>query len=187
MYFESAARPRETAMPPGSNELAEGLVLLRASTLKIIRLQLAIERRDRHVALEAMDDLVAIDRRLQNYLEAIPATGEGLMFRRELDSERAALSEEKLTLAAEIVRRPTNAIEHPGPRKADPMAKVDPIQTAEDVWLGSSDVPFEPEERPRRHLWLVITLILAFAVAAAVYLLSVPDTVQWLLSLVRAL
>ena len=184
MYFDSSVTPRGTAM--GSNELAEGFLLLRASTLKIIRLQLAIERHDRCLALEAMDDLVALDRRLQDYLDAVPATAEGLMFRRELDSERAALNEEKLTLAAEVRLRPANGAGQPIPKRVDPKAEPEPVG-AEDDWLGPRDLPFEPEEPGRSHWRLVVIAILASGPIAAAYLISTPDSVAWLLNVVGAL
>ena len=50
----------EAAPDLGSDALAEGLMLVRASTLKMIRLQLAMERHDRRAAIEAVDDLVAL-------------------------------------------------------------------------------------------------------------------------------
>src|SRR5215213_9482989 len=101
MQTQSPARAREEAPAIGSDELAEGLMLMRASTLKMIRLQLAMERQDRRVALEEVDDLLAIDRRLQNYLGDV----ERSPFFREIESARAALNREKLTLAAEVIRR----------------------------------------------------------------------------------
>jgi hypothetical protein len=185
MYVESARR-RETAMPAGSNEHAEGLMLLRASTLKIIRLQLAIERHDRNVALEAVDDLIALDRRLQNYLEAVPATGDQLVFRRELDTERAALNEEKLTLAAEVLRRPTNTVEQPDSKKAQPIEQAEPVR-ADDDWLGPRNLQLEPEEPRRKRWWLAIVPIPAMGLAAAAYFVGVPDAAAWLTEVARAL
>ena len=74
MQIESPVRARTAEVPSiGSEELAEGLMLVRASTLKIVRLQLAMERQDRRVALEAVDDLVALDRLLRDYLADVPA------------------------------------------------------------------------------------------------------------------
>jgi hypothetical protein len=94
---------RERTIPSiGSDELAEGLMLVRASTLKIIRLQLAMERRDRRVALEAVDDLVALDRSLEDYLARVPVAHEDGMFGNVLELERSALNVEKHTLAAGI-------------------------------------------------------------------------------------
>ena len=96
MQAESPVRRDAAPVFVGSDELAEGLMLVRASTLKVIRLQLAMERKDRRVALEAVDDLVALDRRLEGYLGDVTAP--------ELEVERAALNREKLTLAAEVIR-----------------------------------------------------------------------------------
>lgn len=180
MYIDSAARPRETAILVGGNELAEGLMLLRAITLKTIRLQLAIERHDRQVALRAADDLVTLDRRLQDCLEHVPATQEQLMFRRELDSERAVLNEEKLTLAAEILLRPTNRIQRAHP--------ADEANLVEEV---DQSGPLNPEcelEGPRRsRWWLAVFLILIPALLAAAYFITVPDAAAWLAEIAGAL
>lgn len=181
MYIESVARPRETATSDGGNDFSEGLMLLRASTLKIIRLQLAIERHDRQVALAAVDDLVAIDSQLQDYLEGVPATGEQLLFQRQLDRERAALNEEKLTLAAEILRRPANAAGMVSP--VEPIARIEPDQAeggepaqAEDAWLEPCDLDLKWEEPRRRRWWLFAIPILLIALGAAAYFfVSLPD------------
>lgn len=169
MYVESAASPRDTAISATSIGLAEGLALLRASTLKIIRLQLALERHDRHVALEALDDLVALDHKLQNYLEAAPATGDQLMFRRGLDSDRAALNEEKLTLAAEVLRRPNNSS-----KQAESDAQMDAFEPGEG-WLEPCELTFEPERQRRSRWWLTVLPILILVLAAGAYFLSVSD------------
>jgi hypothetical protein len=187
MYIDNAAKPRDNAMPPGSSQLAEGLMLLRASSLKLVRLQLAIERHDRSVALKAVDDLVALDRRLQNYLESVPATGDQLMFRRELDCERAALNEEKLTLGAEVLLRPANTIGPPDSKAAGPITRAD-TSDADDDWLGPRVQEVEPEvPRRRSRLWLAVVPMLASGVAAAAYFISVPDAVAWVTQVAGAL
>src|SRR5215212_4871167 len=107
MQAESPYRRDVAAAPIGSEELAEGLMLVRASTLKMIRLQLAMERRDRRVALEAVDDLVALDRQLERYLADVPDPG----FGDALQAERAALNQEKLTLAAGVIRGDPKPVE----------------------------------------------------------------------------
>jgi hypothetical protein len=84
----------------GAEQLAQGLLLFRASTLKVVRLQLAIERRDRRVALEAVDDLVALDRCLRDYLSEVPTSCDHDDFRSWLEVNRSALNHEKLTIAA---------------------------------------------------------------------------------------
>ena len=171
MRIDGALRPHETAKLDSGNEFAEGLMLLRASTLKMIRLQLAIGRSDRRVVLESVDDLVALDRRLQDYLEAVPATGEQLMFRRELNLELAALNEEKLTLAAEVIRKPVNIAkpsDHPG--------AANPIGEPDDAWSS-----FHGPDEPRRSRWWLASLpVLAGALAGATYFLPVGDAAAWL-------
>lgn len=183
MYLDSTRSPRESAAAAGSTELAEGLTLLRASTLKIIRLQLAIERHDRQVALEAVDELVALDRKLQDYLEQAPATGDRLMFRRELDSDRAALNEEKLTLAAGILRRPANSIE-----QRDPAQDADSAEGNDD-WLGPGDLQFEPEEPRRRSRWWLATVpvLVSAALASGAYFVGFPEASAWLADAAGAL
>src|SRR5215213_169250 len=161
MQTQSPARAREEAPTIGSEELAEGLMLLRASTLKMIRLQLAMERHDRRVALEAVDDLVALDRRLQDYIADVDGADEQLLFRNELDAERAMLNREKLTLTAEVIFR---------------VPEPDLEERAEaDDWL------VDEEEAPRRRRWWLAVAIPAIAtgVAASAYAL-LPDAQDWL-------
>ena len=150
MNADSQLKRDDAPAAVGSDALAEGLMLVRASTLKMIRLQLAMERKDRRVALEAVDDLVALDRRLQDYLADVTAP--------ELEVERAALNREKLTLAAEVIR-------------AEPKPPPEPqIGEPTEDWVA-----FE-EERPRRTAWwLVAVLVLLSAVAAAAYWFAGPE------------
>ena len=150
MQAESPVK-RDAATPLiGSDELAEGLMLVRESNLKMIRFQLAMERRDRRVALEAVDDLVALDRRLQDYLD-VPAP--------ELEVQRTALNREKLTLAAEVIRSE--------PKPVEPI-----VAPASEIW---TDFAFEAE-RPRRWTWwLVAVLVLLSLAAAAAYWVAGPN------------
>jgi hypothetical protein len=157
MQTESPLRRDAAPALVGSDELAEGLMLVRASTLKMIRLQLAMERRDRRVALEAVDELVALDRRLEHYLADVPAP--------ELEVERAALNREKLTLAAEVIRSEPRPVEEAEPEPA-------PVATFEPDWQQLS---FE-EERPHRAAWwLAAVLLLLSAAAAAAYWFAGPE------------
>src|SRR4051812_8943681 len=137
MQTESPVRRDLAPAPVGSDELAEGLMLVRASTLKMIRFQLAMERRDRRGALEAVDDLVALDRQLEHYLADAPIPAESL--RRELEVERAALNREKLTLAAEVIHGGANAVPTPEPvaeeSSEDVAVEVSPRRTA--WWLAA--------------------------------------------------
>lgn len=101
----ASATRNDAIVSVGSEVLAEGLMLVRASTLKVIRLQLAMERRDRRVALEAVDDLVALDRSLEQFLTNVPAADDDGLFGNVLELERSALNVEKHTLAAGISNR----------------------------------------------------------------------------------
>jgi hypothetical protein len=181
MYIESAAQSRQTATSVGSDDLAQALMLLRASTLKIIRLQLAIERRDRQVALTSLDDLIMLDRRLQDYLGGIAGPGEQLMFQGQLDAERAALSKEKLTLAAGILRRPNISVD------PQPVANADLARSGNEDWLETGSLQPEAEEPRRGRLWLAVIPILLSAVGAAAYLAKVPDAAGLIASAVGAL
>jgi len=161
MNSETPVKQRETEAPVGSEELAEGLMLVRASTLKMIRLQLAMERRDRVVAQEAVDDLVALDRRLEDYLADVSAP---LMFRRELEAERGAVNREKLTLGAGVVRRepvPEPLIEQPAP------AESPAFDTFE----------FADEERdPHRAIkWIALAMVVLAIAAGLTYALAGPE------------
>lgn len=162
MHIESPARLPGASARIGSDDLVEGLMLVRASTLKMIRLQLAMERHDRRVALEAVDDLVALDRRLRDYLAGIPAADEQMLFRRELEADRDLLNREKLTLAAEVLRRP-------------PEPLVDEPEGAEEEWLRPRDVPAFEEERHRSRWWLVAIPVAASALAAGAYFAGVTQ------------
>jgi hypothetical protein len=168
MQIQGPARAREAASGVGSDELAEGLMLVRASTLKMIRLQLAMERNDRRVALEEVDDLLAIDRRLQSYL----GDQERSPFFRELEVERAAVDREKLTLAAEVIRR--EAPPAPEPQAEPQIAAV--IEAPDTESWGTFEFRQAEEERRRRGVrWLALVLILLSVIAGAAYVLASPE------------
>ena len=61
----------------GSEQLAKGLLLVRASTLNVIRLQLAMERRDRPVALQTVDELMLLDRQIGEFMADLALAGDG--------------------------------------------------------------------------------------------------------------
>ena len=179
MQTHSPARPRGAELGIGSEELAEGLMLVRASTLKMIRLQLAMERQDRRVAIEAVDDLVALDRMLQDYIADVPADSDQLMFRQALDEERAMLNQEKLTLAAEVVRRDPP----PLPVEAAP-AEAEPLDAA--AWDSFAFVEDEEPQPRRAWLWFALVLALLAAAAGAAWLLLGPDALQTLMAQIGA-
>ena len=103
------------------------------------------------------------------------------MFRRELDCERAALNEEKLTLGAEVLLRPATTFER------RPVAQADTGEVDDD-WLGPRIQEVEPEvPRRRSRWWLAVVPMLASGVAAAAYFISVPDAVAWFTQVAGAL
>jgi hypothetical protein len=168
MQTQIPAEERESEPSLGNGEIAEGLMLWRASTLRMIRLQLAMEQGDRRATLETVDDLVALDRQLQAYLAPhVPAAVTA-----ELEAQRAALNREKLTLAAGIIRRP------------EPVAHVAPQLT--DDWLGPRDLP-EQEESRRGHRWLMAVPIGGSVIAGAAYVLGSPEAQAWLIEAMRSL
>ena len=174
MHFDGPIRRDEPEPPVGSSELAEGLMLVRASTLKMIRLQLAMERQDRKVALEAVDDLVALDRRLQRYLEDVPSAQKQLLFRDALDAERELLDREKLTLAAGVIRRP------------EPEPAIEAAGPADDDRLGPRDLnEVEPVQR-RRRWWIAAVPIAGSAAAASAYAVWLPEVQAWVVAAMRA-
>ena len=148
MNTHSPAPARDGALFFGRDELAEGLLLFRAGTLKMVRLQLAMEQKDRRVALEAVDDLVALDRQLQDYLAQMPGAAVPGEMMDQLEGERAALNREKLALAAGVIRREVKGPEPGSQVAADPS-----------TW-GSRDYALAHQHRRRNGLrWLIGFLI----------------------------
>ena len=177
MQTQNPAKMREAAPPVGGDELAEGLMLVRASTLKMIRLQLAMERNDRRVALAEVDDLLALDRRLQDYIADVPGSDEQLLFRQELEAERSSLDREKLTLAAGVMRR------------AEPPPSPAPAELAPETVDATSWGTFEfvEAERTRRRRavgWFVFALLLLSAAVAVAYLLTTPEAWRALVAVI---
>jgi hypothetical protein len=169
----ASAATSDAALPSiGSEELAEGLMLVRASTLKIIRLQLAMERRDQRVALEAVDDLVALDRCLQEFLTHYPNPHEGGLLSSVLELERSALNVEKHTLAAGFSSggwHAETAAGQQGLADEDPMAPPAPQE-------------IEPYEF-RLPLWVrgAALVLLLVAAACAAYVLDAAGAISGIL------
>ncbi len=168
MQTQSPAQQRAPEAALGNGEITEGLMLWRASTLRMIRLQLAMEQGDRRATLETVDELVALDRQLQDYLA--PHVPTDVMA--ELEAERAALNREKLSLAAGVIRRP-----EPSVQIADPLA---------DDWLGPRDLP-DREEPRRSRRWMIVMPIAGSAVAGAAYILGSPGAQAWVIAAMRSL
>ena len=185
MQPATAARDDPTG-PIGNEELAEGLMLVRASTLKIIRLQLAMERRDQRVALEAVDDLVALDRCLEEFLTNVPSANDDGMFRNVLELERSALNVEKHTLAGGISGRTWQA-EAPATDESEAEAEAEAAAASTDIsmeeWASYESEPYEFDT----PLWFrrVGVLLLVCVVACGAFLLGASGAFAGLLQTLR--
>lgn len=88
----------EPAQDNSSNELALGLQLMRASSITASRLQLALARRDRRVAMAALDTLAAVDAEVELLVDRLSGRGASTP---ELTAIGAWLAEEKKAASAE--------------------------------------------------------------------------------------
>jgi hypothetical protein len=168
MISDSAIR--EAAASEGRDGLAEGLMLVQASNLKMIRLQLAMERRDRRAAIEAVDELVALDRSLEEVLAGQGPNAIG----RALGEDRAALNREKLILAAGVVLE--------RPPWLEPVEALECDDAAEGPLpdYARMDEPDEAEP-PKRNRWLLVGIaVLLSAVAGGAYWLAMFASAGWL-------
>ena len=161
----------------GSDALVQGLLLMRASAIKVVRLQLAMERRDRRAAIETVDDLMNLDRRISDLLDGLPTASEPLSrVREEVDAQGRALAREKLTLAAGMA----------GPRLAPRPVWVEPApsEDREDSPAGPAlelepqqilvDAPAPARRGSSRLIAALLVLALVLAAAAALFLTSGP-------------
>lgn len=122
--------PEANAQPVSGSDLARGLMLLRASNMNVVRLQLAMERRDRRLAMEAVDDLVALDREIGGFVSAMPqARSHFGDLSREIEGQRTAIAAEKLVLAGgkSGPRLRTGAEQDASTEAADPPDWIGPI------------------------------------------------------------
>ena len=148
-------------------ELEQALLLVRVSTMKMLRLQLAIERRDRAVALEAVEDLIDLDVWMAHssgrsadaeLMEAIA---------QEVDDQRSALLHEKFGLAAGLVKGPQRG----WGAGAKPAAAAEANAEKDHDFLGPVEAVIEEEPAVRRRRWWLIValvMILLGALAGAV-------------------
>src|SRR3546814_13200218 len=107
------------ARPASESDLARGMLLLRASNMNVMRLQLAMERSDRRLAMEALDCLVALDGEIKGFIEDMPpADAAPHEMTRRTASQNAVPAPEKLVFPARRVR--------PGPRPRGAAAPPPP-------------------------------------------------------------
>lgn len=187
MNNSSTLAPLAAVPSIGGDELAEGLMLVRASALKVIRLQLAMERRDRRVALEAVDDLMALDRRLQGYLADLPAFDDYAVFKDELEAERSALNMEKLTLTAGVSNRGGPGVFAGALNEAAVLPVPAPIERADDETLAEPAVDWwdehpalvEGNASHSRRWWVLGLLLLIATVATAAFAVGGIDPLRY--------
>ena len=146
--------------------------LVRASTLNVIRLQLAMERRDRPVALETVDELMQLDRQIGEFMADHALAGDGGAGLFALEDQRRRLMIEKFALTAgvsgpRLKDEPVRWIEHPRP--AGPAIPV--AETAAEVLAGEPDLDGEPR-RLSSGLVVALAFLALFATAAAFLFLT---------------
>jgi hypothetical protein len=158
------------ARPARSDELAQGLLLVRATTLKMIRLQLAMERRDRREALEAVDDLVLLDRRIGSLLHDLPIASAPLAAdRAEVEAEGQALARERFSLAAGVA----GPVLAPRPPWSEPLRGEAEFAVATEAEAPTAgDGPDQPQGLSSQLAGGLVLLVL----------MAVASMVAWLVS-----
>lgn len=165
--------------PAGGDDLTEGLMLVRATSLKLIRLQLAMERQDRRAALETIDDLVDLDRHLQERLASLGTTSLGSVLNSALEVERTTLNHEKLALMAGISGKhePLSAGSPEGPSDGAceiedrepslPHDSQEPDYQQATEAYGTDSSTHSPSRRWVKWLLLCLALAVVVTMAAA--------------------
>ena len=164
-------------------EVAHGLQLSRASTMALMRLQLAIRSGDRVQALEAVDRLDTLDAEIEGVVARLSPPGESdetlQAVAKHLEAQKLALAFEKLALASGIVGPGLVSIESAWPPRPDPAPTADAddpdaVREMPDLTeLWSVMDQFEPE-KPRGlspKVWGLIATILVLMAAAGAFLL----------------
>lgn len=167
MMVEESGRgdfdPREVRWQGTPAELAMGLQLLRASSLTSTRLQLALARRDRQVAVVALDTLAAIDSEIEGLVDRLTVPGattpELAAIEGWLAEEKAAVAADKLSLACDA-RGP--GLVSPPDRLSAATKEADAIDRAADE-VADEDADERP---PTRRWWLLGLVALMLAVLA---------------------
>ena len=179
-----AAVPRDKGnqvLPIGGNELAHGLMLVRASAMNVARLHLAVEGQDRRRLLESMDELVALDREIDEFVAEIPTSDTRLVSRQdELAALRQTLARDKLLLGAGIARQsvpedPAPAISRGhGVTEGDVVAP-EPSFVAEAPLIMDTEVEADEAQSRRGVLAPALLILLLLALGAAGFLFASPD------------
>ena len=155
-----------------SVDLAMGLQLLRASSMTSIRLQLALARRDRRVAMSALDTLAAVDSEIEGLVERLSGPGtstpEMAAIAAWLAQEKEAVATDKLNLACDVsgpgLVSPPDRLSQAA--DADARAAVDPTM-GEAVPDLDGAIEDKEEAAPTRNWWLLVSLAIAITVVVA--------------------
>ncbi|PSJ37946.1 hypothetical protein [Allosphingosinicella deserti] len=196
MGAEAAAHSPPDARSSGAaanDALARGLMLMRASNLSVVRLQLAVERRDRACVLERIDDLAALDRKLRALVHELPVSAPGLdPIERALEEQSDILAREKLALVSGVIRRGSEPLPRIVPvgcrleNHGDPAihgGTPNPVHSASAVTLllgperdeaGQDQTPSGRAALPT-WTWIAAAAILLLVVAAS-WMVAASDT-----------
>lgn len=156
--------PGQSARWDAPVELAMGLQLLRASSLTSTRLQLALARRDRRVAMTALDTLAAIDGEIEGLVDRLAApdaaSPELAAIGAWLADEKAAVAADRLNLTCEArgpgLVSPPDRLSYAADEPAAVDRAADQVAGAEAVEPGSM-----------RRWWPLGVVVLMLALVAA--------------------
>lgn len=166
--------------------MLQGLLLSRASTLSLMRLQLAVRSGERVQAMEAMDRLDMLDTELERVIANAPLPGyddsSTQIIAKHIEDQKLALAFEKLALASGIVGPDMVSPEEPllpEPDAPDQSAAPEawqPPEHAPDIAelaaLRTQEEEFTPHRSPgvsSTVIGLILTLLIAAGVAAAAW------------------
>lgn len=154
------------------------LFFLRASNLKMMRLQLALERQDRRAALMAVDELLDLDRAIERHLALVSEPFLTCQPGHGLDLDRAAVDQEKLALAAQIINRNPSWARtqgsHQHPTASSGAACEEPALDLGRHEVSINDGPgiWQEEEQAAVRRWparAVLTALLTLLACASVF------------------
>jgi hypothetical protein len=191
MSNEAAAVATAGTRAVGSDDLAQGLLLVQASAIKVVRLQLAMERRDRRTALEAVDELMRLDRRISDFLDDLPINAAKVSAaREEVEAQGRALAREKFALAAGMAGPRLSVGRTPWMEPPSPL----PVPAAEapmnEFAAEPQDEPLAapaPHRRAASSKWAAALLTLVILMLAACAFLFLTGAGQELLARIPAI
>lgn len=131
---------------PSPADQALGLQLCRAGFVSLTRLQLALDRGDRSRAMEMVDDLHALDIRIERVVEALPAPSSDARLTaaaRRLQDGKMALAFERLALASGVSGPALAPRTPPQGAAAGPSRDIEPAPAAD----------WPPAEPPVARRW----------------------------------